>query len=125
MNKCLNIEESIQIAKNFKTKLKLGDIILLNGDLGTGKTFFVQNIIEDIVTSPTFTIMKDYDEFRHIDAYRLEDSNEDTDFLFEDCENKITFIEWSKYLKNIPYVTYIIELTYCNEGRSISIKEVK
>ena len=87
-------------------QLIAGDLILLKGDLGAGKTVLVQGIakalgIED-VTSPTFVISKNYPgvpPLIHVDVYRLLDSGKAALFLDDldldsDRENSVTVIEW-------------------------------
>ena len=84
-----------------------GDIILLNGDLGAGKTTFVKGFakacnVKEVVTSPTFTLLKTYKADRfcivHVDAYRLEgDFFDELDDYLND--KNVIFIEWSNYLK--------------------------
>ena len=86
--------------------LKPGDLILLNGDLGAGKTVLVQGIAQalgiDGVTSPTFVISKSYKAalpLIHVDVYRLLDSGKAALFLDDldidsDRENSVTVIEW-------------------------------
>lgn len=88
--------------------LKPGDVVLLTGDLGAGKTTFVGGALaslgyKDHVISPTFNILKCYFEVKpnvfHIDAYRLENQNIDIG-LDEFIEgNGITFIEWPKFIE--------------------------
>jgi len=87
-------------------QLKSGDLILLNGDLGAGKTILVQGIAQSLgiegVTSPTFVISKSYLgslPLIHVDAYRLLDSGKAALFLDDldldsDRENSVTVIEW-------------------------------
>jgi tRNA threonylcarbamoyladenosine biosynthesis protein TsaE len=87
-------------------QLKRGDLILLNGDLGAGKTVLVQGIAQSLgvqgVTSPTFAITKSYKgslPLIHVDVYRLLDSGEAALFLDDldldsDRENSVTVIEW-------------------------------
>ena len=85
-----------------------GDVVLLTGDLGAGKTTFVGGALEslgykDHVVSPTFNILKCYFDVKpnvfHIDAYRLEGQNIDIG-LDEFIEgNGVTFIEWPKFIK--------------------------
>ena len=87
-------------------QLKPGDLILLNGDLGAGKTVLVQGIAQalgiDGVTSPTFVISKSYKAtlpLIHVDVYRLLDSGKAALFLDDldldsDRENSVTVIEW-------------------------------
>jgi tRNA threonylcarbamoyladenosine biosynthesis protein TsaE len=87
-------------------QLKAGDLLLLNGDLGAGKTVLVQGIALalgiDGVTSPTFVISKSYKAtlpLIHVDVYRLLDSGKAALFLDDldldsDRENSVTVIEW-------------------------------
>jgi tRNA threonylcarbamoyladenosine biosynthesis protein TsaE len=87
-------------------RLKAGDLLLLNGDLGAGKTVLVQGIALalgiDGVTSPTFVISKSYKAtlpLIHVDVYRLLDSGKAALFLDDldldsDRENSVTVIEW-------------------------------
>lgn len=60
-----SVQDTYEIASDFASLLKGGEVILLNGDLGAGKTTFTKGLakalgIEDVVTSPTFTFMKEY-----------------------------------------------------------------
>jgi tRNA threonylcarbamoyladenosine biosynthesis protein TsaE len=87
-------------------QVKSGDLILLNGDLGAGKTVLVQGIAQALgivgVTSPTFVISKNYPgvlPLIHVDVYRLLDSGKAALFLDDldldsDRENSVTVIEW-------------------------------
>jgi tRNA threonylcarbamoyladenosine biosynthesis protein TsaE len=87
-------------------QLRAGDLILLNGDLGAGKTVLVQGIAQSLgvegVTSPTFVISKSYKgtlPLIHVDVYRLLDSGKAALFLDDldldsDRENSVTVIEW-------------------------------
>ena len=103
-----NAEETRQLASKIIKVLKVGDVVLLTGDLGAGKTTFVSGALEalgykDHVISPTFNILKCYFEVNpiiyHIDAYRLEGQNIDIG-LEEYIEgNGICFIEWPFFIK--------------------------
>ena len=110
-----NLNMTDELAKKFAKLLRGGEIILLNGDLGAGKTTFVKSVLKylgvrDIVTSPTFTIMKKYYgnsfEIFHLDVYRFESSDEMygcglDEILFNLSSNQIMFIEWSDKIKDI------------------------
>ena len=101
-------QETRSIASKLARKLSVGDVILLSGDLGAGKTTFVGGVLneygyKDHVISPTFNILKCYFEVNppiyHIDAYRLEGENIDIG-LEEYIEgNGICFIEWPQFIE--------------------------
>lgn len=92
--------------------LNNGDIICLTGDLGTGKTHITKGIaqglgITDNITSPTFTIVNEYDSGRlklnHFDVYRVSDPDEIyaigfDDYIFSDA---VSIIEWANYIEEI------------------------
>jgi len=73
------------LQKSFASKLNKGDVLVLSGDLGSGKTKFTEGILsyfnlENEISSPTFTIVNEYHKndinIYHFDVYRLEDSSE-------------------------------------------------
>ena len=131
-----NETETKEIASQFAHTLKVGDIVLLNGDLGAGKTTFTRYVFEElgvttIVNSPTFAIMKVYDsplcELYHFDTYRLsidEAIEAGFDEIFAQHEDKIIFIEWSDNVRGIlPKCNYIINLKYVDKNsREIEVK---
>lgn len=99
-------KETFDFALNFSKSLKGGEILLLNGDLGAGKTAFSKGVafglgVEDVVTSPTFTILNEHYgkvlNFYHFDFYRLEDESELKELGFDEFignKNGISAIEW-------------------------------
>ena len=110
--KSKNVEQTYILAEKLAKLIKGGDIILLNGDLGAGKTTFVKGFakaigIKESVNSPTFTLLKTYQSndycLVHVDAYRLEGSSfEELDDYLSD-ENVI-FIEWSSCISNTDFI---------------------
>ena len=117
-----NIKQTKKLASKFAKTLVGGDKILLNGDLGAGKTTFTRFLaqalgVKDEVTSPTFTIMKEYQgkKYRllHFDMYRLDGGQEANEFGFEDYIlktdfNSIIVIEWSERVKDMLTGEYIV-----------------
>lgn len=104
-------EETKKFAKEFAKKLKVGDVIVLTGDLGSGKTKFVEGVLsnfglENEISSPTFTIVNEYKKddinIYHFDVYRLEDSDEFYAIGGEEYfEKGICLMEWGEIIENI------------------------
>lgn len=104
--------DTIALGKALGPVLRDGDVLALRGDLGAGKTHFVQGIaqgmgIDDVVVSPTFTILNYYENtipLQHFDFYRLEEEYELDDLGFDDyLESGVTVIEWSeKFPDRLP-----------------------
>lgn len=106
MKEISSAEEMHNLGAKIGVQLIAGDLILLNGDLGAGKTVLVQGIAQSLgiegVTSPTFVISKSYKgvlPLIHVDVYRLLDSGKAALFLDDldldsDRENSVTVIEW-------------------------------
>lgn len=115
---------------NLLLNCKLGDIIILSGDLGAGKTKFTEGFLsfwnlEEEISSPTFTIVNEYSNANinifHFDVYRLEDSDE---FFaiggLEYFEKGICIIEWGELIEDILPKNYIkIELSKDLENPNI------
>lgn len=108
LSKCA--DETINIAKNLGKTLSGGEVILLNGDLGAGKTTFTKGLVAGLngkktVVSPTFTIMHAYDDTRlpvyHFDMYRISSEDELYELGLEDYlyENGVCVIEWNKFTR--------------------------
>ena len=116
-------------AKLSKT-LEPGCIVMMEGDLGSGKTTLCKNICAslgvpiNLVTSPTYTMvnMYSYDSgvIHHLDLYRLEDQNELEDFDFEDliAVGGITLVEWPKLLRPLIDTQRVlnININYVSDG---------
>lgn len=138
-----NEDETIELGRKFAKELSLGDIVYLYGDLGSGKTEFIKGIcdffkVDDLVTSPTFTIMNKYiGELKHqeipifhIDLYRIEKNHELNEIGFDEClfeESSIKLIEWAEkaetHLKKPTYIVRIIPDEDSENIRQIYISE--
>ena len=121
-----------QFAKSFASKLNNGDILVLSGDLGSGKTKFTEGFLsyfdlEDEISSPTFTIVNEYKKndtnIYHFDVYRLEDSSEFYAIGGEEYfENGICIIEWGELIEDaLPknYIKISFSRNYENENSRI------
>ena len=116
-----SIEETRVLAEKFSQTLKLGDIVLLNGDLGAGKTTFTQLVfsclgVKEVVNSPTFAILKSYQgkfTLHHFDTYRItteEAIEAGFDEVLED-KNSVIFIEWSENIAPLlPSNTKVVNI---------------
>lgn len=101
--------ETIRVAEEYAKTLKKGDVVLLRGEMGAGKTAFIKGVaktlgITDEITSPTYAYMNDYDGILyHFDCYRLS-SGEDaealglTDYFYG---NGICVVEWSENISSV------------------------
>lgn len=124
-----NEEQTKEIARQFALKLKGTDTVALRGDLGSGKTFFVREIlktfgIKEKVQSPTFILRKSYQKnnlkFEHFDLYRLDAEELESSGLFEALGQKetISFIEWPEKIKaQLPPGTIFVELSHLDKNR--------
>ena len=116
-----NLKETKKLAYAFAKLLKGGETILLSGDLGAGKTTFTKFVLQalgvkDNITSPTFTLMHEYNTKRftiyHFDMYRLSSGAEATeigieDYLYSGNPNTIVFVEWADNIKDILHGNFI------------------
>tara|TARA_B100000953_G_C17838202_1_gene364132 strand:+ start:161 stop:586 length:426 start_codon:yes stop_codon:yes gene_type:complete len=103
--------ETEQVGYNFSKKISKGDIIALNGNLGSGKTTFVKGVLKGLnyqheVTSPTYTLINEYNadyNIIHIDCYREKDVNRWLNIGLVDyfLGDNILFIEWPENIKSI------------------------
>lgn len=99
------------IAKSFAAVLTGGEVVVLSGELGAGKTFFVKKTLSNFgitwVNSPSFAIVNEYRnsfKFYHIDFYRLKSIKELFDIGFDDYlneQNAIVFIEWGNLFTEV------------------------
>lgn len=95
-------DDTRSLAATIAGALRLGDIVSLTGELGAGKTCFVQGAaaalgVTDRVTSPTFLLRRDYEgrvPVVHLDVYRLDTLQEAAELGLDDVARCVTFIEW-------------------------------
>ncbi len=122
-----NLEETKKLANDFAAKLKGGEVVLLNGDLGAGKTTFTQFVfaclgVKEVVSSPTFAILKSYNGkfvLHHFDTYRIttEEAIESGFDEIIDEKDSVKFIEWSENIAELlPKKTIKINIKYINEN---------
>jgi tRNA threonylcarbamoyladenosine biosynthesis protein TsaE len=132
-----SVDETRRAGAEFVDELKPGSIVALEGELGSGKTEFVRGacarlgVAEDVVTSPTFTIVNEYEARAltvfHIDAYRLKSESEFYDLGYEDyfMADGITFIEWPDRLPTILGGEDVVRLSFEHgEGQSRRISRI-
>ena len=111
-----SLSDTHQTAESVAEIVKSGDLILLVGDLGAGKTAFTQGFgaslgVKEAITSPTFTLARTYQgtlEIHHLDVYRIDQIEEVRDLalpeLFEG--NSVTLIEWGDQIISALPVSY-------------------
>ena len=109
IKKVCSLKETEDLAKEFAATLQKGNVVLLSGDLGAGKTTFTQFVfkalgVNEVVNSPTFAILKSYNGkflIHHFDTYRIS-TEEAIEAGFDEILNEkdsIKFIEWSENIQ--------------------------
>ena len=118
-------EETIKFAEEYGKTLKKGDVVLLNGEMGAGKTVFTKGValslgIKSEITSPTYAYLNDYDgKLFHYDCYRLS-SGEDaealglTEYFYSDG---ICVVEWSENIAEVlPENAKVVKIEKIDEN---------
>lgn len=118
-------EETVKFAEKYGKTLKKGDVVLLKGEMGAGKTVFTKGValslgINAEVTSPTYAYLNDYDgKLFHYDCYRLS-SGEDaealglTEYFYSDG---ICVIEWSENIADVlPENAKVVKIEKIDEN---------
>jgi tRNA threonylcarbamoyladenosine biosynthesis protein TsaE len=126
--------ETATVGRDLAQTLRPGDVVLLHGELGAGKTAFVRGLAEGLgvppedVSSPTFTLIQEYRGGRlplfHADLYRLDDPREIDDLGLEEiAANGILAIEWAEKLPRRPSPAVEVSITH-GEGdfRTIRVR---
>lgn len=133
--KTVSPEQTYALGQNLAKKITAGIVICLEGDLGAGKTLFVQGIaaglhVQDEVTSPTFSLMNIYQgdyAVYHFDLYRLDSADELENigfYEYSQMEDDVVIIEWpDKFVEDLPdnYLWIKIERGQVESERLISI----
>lgn len=123
-----SVKDTLKIAESYAKTLKKGDVVLLNGEMGAGKTAFTKGLakglnIKDEITSPTYAYMNDYDGvLYHYDCYRLS-SGEDaealglTDYFYM---GGVCVIEWGENIKSVlPDTVKTVEIIKKSENERL------
>jgi tRNA threonylcarbamoyl adenosine modification protein YjeE len=119
--------DTAALAREIANRLKANDIVLLQGDLGSGKTFLVKAICklwqtEEEAASPSFALVYQYggrQPVNHVDLYRIENELELVNLgLGELFDNgAVTFVEWPQLIERHLDAYYKIEITMQQDGR--------
>ncbi len=124
--------ETIERGREFAKQLQPGSLVALYGDLGAGKTQFVKGVcqafeVEEIVNSPTFTIVNEYHgtlPVFHIDLYRMKNVDEILGIGFDEYleSGGVCLVEWAEKLNGIiPDRRYDVEMSVVDD----STREIK
>jgi len=127
-------DETIEVAKKLGSGLQSGSILTLEGDLAAGKTTFTKGLalglgINDVIDSPTFAIVKEYEgkiPLFHMDVYRL-DGDSDIEFILEYFDRKgVCVIEWASIIEqDLPDKRIDVRIEHLGgDSREITIVEV-
>ena len=120
--------ETIEIAQNFESEKFPNMIICLDGELGSGKTVFTKGIanalgIQESITSPTFTIIKEYEgelPLYHMDVYRLDGNTDGIGIEEYFTKGGVVVIEWSDTIKDIlPEERLLIKFKVVDENKRV------
>ena len=127
--------ETADVGRDLSSTLSPGSIVLLCGDLGAGKTVFVQGLAQGLgisrgeVSSPTFTLMQEYRGGRlpllHVDLYRLNDAREIDDLGLDELgADGVLAIEWAEKLADPPRDAIRVSITDSGENERVVIIEM-
>jgi tRNA threonylcarbamoyladenosine biosynthesis protein TsaE len=122
-----NEQETIALARKLAALFISGDVVILKGDLGAGKTTFVRalaearGVDESQINSPSYTLVNEYSgnpPIFHIDLYRLGDVSELTEIGWDDFLSRdgIALVEWGERAEHrLPARYYLAEFTIIDE----------
>lgn len=124
--------DTIELAQNFESEKFPNMIICLDGELGSGKTVFTKGIadalgIKDTITSPTFSIIKEYEgelPLYHMDVYKLDGNTDGIGIEEYFTKGGVVVIEWASTIKNIlPKERLDIKFKVVDENKRLLILE--
>ena len=128
-----SVDDTLRLAENLESEKFPNMVICLEGELGSGKTVFTKGFatalgIEETITSPTFTIIKEYLNgelpLYHMDVYRLEDSEDDIGITDYFNKGGVTIIEWADIIKDkLPEERLVIKFKVIDEDTRILLFE--
>ncbi|MBH90265.1 MAG: tRNA (adenosine(37)-N6)-threonylcarbamoyltransferase complex ATPase subunit type 1 TsaE [Magnetovibrio sp.] len=134
----ISIEKKTQkLAQKFQEKLKIGDVVFLEGEMGVGKTTFIKYLINYFqkknkiklseVTSPTFNLLNEYKidriQIYHYDLFRIKTFKDLKNLdLFANNSNSITLIEWPQIIQKKPRNCIELKFTYSEDFKKRFIK---
>lgn len=139
-------DETIQAGEQFATRLQRGDVVVLLGELGAGKTEFAKGIcrllaVDDLVTSPTFSIINQYAgtttegeqlKIYHVDLYRIESPEQLVDVGFDDmvfAHDAIKIVEWPENAgASLPDTRWEVKIDQSDESddhRTLTIRRIE
>lgn len=130
---CPSAEETRSVGRALAEILTRGDVVSLTGDLGAGKTTFVQGAADGLgvgepVLSPTFTLVREYEgrlPVTHMDVYRLDRIQDVLDLGFEELMDRggILFLEWGDAIESLLPESYLeVELVLAGESEQRSVR---
>ena len=132
-----NANETMKFAEDFAKNVSVPNIIVLSGDLGAGKTTFSKGFakglnINEIITSPTFALLNEYEgetKLYHFDMYRLESAGEAIELGFDEYFKKndgIILVEWAENVEGLfsPPLTKITINKISDNQRKITVEEI-
>ncbi|MCD6177504.1 MAG: tRNA (adenosine(37)-N6)-threonylcarbamoyltransferase complex ATPase subunit type 1 TsaE [Candidatus Cloacimonetes bacterium] len=126
-------DDTIAFAQELAPKLKKGDVLALYGELGTGKTFFTQQLCKSLgvtenVSSPSYVLMNEYMgsfTIHHLDLYRLDAAEEVLELgLYDLYDEAITIIEWPEIADGmLPENAIHIYFEFIDTYRKVTVKK--
>lgn len=127
-------EDTIGIAKEIADTFKGGEFVAMYGDLGAGKTAFVQGIakalgITNHVTSPTFTIVNEYEgilPLYHFDVYRISDPDEMYEIGYDEYVdgNGVCIVEWAELIEDLFPLEYTKITILKDENKGFDYRKI-